>query len=259
LFRKPEKIGKRSWQIRTPTKTEHSVHPDAEEEFVQSIKHCRRCRHVFTDPNTALEHLRNGHLKNIQGPMSSDPQNAQKLRDWIYNMDQSLRERTIEYTLIMLDRAIDSSRTFRDQLKDLADGVRNNTGDLADIYTFPQKLLETFRRLIIYYLAAEKGFYDLQSNAKIGVEPLSNSNPRTPFVLVEVSEDVKVPLLQAREALCDMARSSTSVDLGKRISLSAEYVCSWLIRRLVVKPLDRSSKYFFSVDCVHHSCRTRPT
>jgi hypothetical protein len=218
---------------------------------------CRQCRrHVFTDPNAALEHLRDDHLKGVQAPLGRDPQNARNLKDWIYSWDQCLIEKTLGSAFIFLDRAIESSRTFRDQLKELADGVRNNTGALADLYTFPDKLIETFRRLVLYYLAVENAFHHLDKwYYQTRQEPPSDGFPEIQDIwntVQELREDVKVPLLQAREALCDMARSPKPVDLGQRVSLSAEYVCSWLMRRLVVKPLDRNSKYFLVIECVYH-------
>ncbi|KAF1948666.1 hypothetical protein CC80DRAFT_540815 [Byssothecium circinans] len=246
---KPPLTGHRSWQIRRPTKKQSVPIPPAGESFVASIKDCRDCkRHIFTDPNAALEHLRTIHPTAIPSAPGTDPTvEDDQLKDWICNKDQALIEKTVTSTLAFLEQAVETACSLRDQLQELADGVRDETGALAELYTLPRKLVETFRRLIIFYLAIERGlhflekYYKSDHNVEQFIGGTVDLSPKQgAAVLRRLGEDAAAPLLQARENLGDMARSSTHVDVAKRISLSPEYICSWLMRRLIVKPLERS-------------------
>ena len=231
----------RSWQIRRPDRKQGTPIPDADESFISSIKHCRRCKnHIFDDPNVALQHLRSVHFN------STVPVDDARIKEWIYNKDESIIERVTLAVLATLDQAVLSARSFYDQLKELADGVRDDTGALADLYTFPRKLLETFRRLVIFYMGVDRGLFFVEKYYRTDyrVEAMVRGQsidfcPKTVPVLQKLGQEVEIPLLQARESLCDMARSSIPTDISERISLSPEYVCSWLMRRLMVKPLAR--------------------
>jgi hypothetical protein len=59
-------------------------------------------------------------------------------------------------------------------------------------------------------------------------------------ILDRFSESVKSLIQQARVELCEMVRLKIPKDPAERMSWGAESISSWLIRRLIVKPLEKS-------------------
>ncbi|KAJ4295018.1 hypothetical protein N0V90_007026 [Kalmusia sp. IMI 367209] len=257
---KTTKTGTRSWRIRTPTisytysnqgATKFDLPlPDNDKEFGDAVKKCRRCAREapFDSPTAALEHLRNHVVaeatKQGGSASSSFVKGTEELKDWVRNDDQALLESTIAGACTILHRATDEARVIYEQLYELANGVRNDQGELSDLYTFPRKLLETLHRLLVFYFAVERSLYyteeDFDRTKKGGsLEDYPYSNLGLE-VLNRFSDSVKSPLLQARVELCEMVRSQTPNDYSERISWGPESISSWLMRRLIVKPLEKS-------------------
>ncbi|KAF1970652.1 hypothetical protein BU23DRAFT_556613 [Bimuria novae-zelandiae CBS 107.79] len=256
---KTPKTKTRAWRIRTPTTSytyanQHATRfnlplPNGDQEFGATVKKCRRCAREapFDDPNAALEHLRNHAAaessKQGGSPSSSFIKDTEEWKDWIRNDDQALLESTITGACAVLDRAMKEAQTLYEQLQELADGVRDDQGKLSDLYSFPRKLLETLHRLLVFYFAVERSLHYTEQNfletKKGGYQ---EDYPYTSLgleILDRFSESVKPPLQHARVELCEMVRSTTPKDPTERLSLGAESISSWLIRRLIVKPLEK--------------------
>jgi hypothetical protein len=250
--------GKRSWRIRVPPPRSSdavqlkasSYLPESDGKLVTSLKRCKRCKAEtsFTDPNAALEHLRHhikkispGGLDALQPTPLPEPDN---LKDWIRNDDQAVLEITLGGAVKVLEEATDSASSILAQLRELVDGVRKDDGYISEIYTFPRKLLEALHRLIVFYLAVERSLHFTEETFKELKEIKRDEElPYTGLglgVLKRFCDGVKRPLMKARMDLCYMGRSPNPNDYWKRLSLGPEYVCAWLMRRLIVKPLDKS-------------------
>lgn len=250
----------RSWRIRTPITTytyanQHAVKfslplPNDDNDFGATVKKCKRCAHEspFNDPNLALKHLR-AHAsaeasKQGDSVSSSFIKNVDEWKDWIRNDDQALLESTVAGACAILDRAVREARIIYDQLRELANGVRDEHGNLSNLYSFPRKLLEALHRILIFYFAVERSLHyteeDFNKSKRGGYEA---DYPYTDLgleVLTRFSESVKSSLQQARFELCEMVRSQPPVkDPMERMSWGAESISSWLIRRLIVKPLEK--------------------
>jgi hypothetical protein len=257
---KTTKTKTRAWRIRTPALSytyanEHATKfhlplPEDDKEFGSTLKRCRRCAHEapFDDPNAALKHLQKHAAVEAerQDGSASSPvgRDKESWKNWIRNDDQALLESTIAGACAVLDRAIEEARKIYEQLKELSDGVRNEQGNLSDLYSFPRKLLVTLHRLVVFYFAVERSLHyteDYFRETKRGgyQEDYPYTDPGLE-VLNSFRESIESSLLQAREELCEMVRSSTPNDAAERMSWGAESISSWLIRRLIVKPLEKS-------------------
>lgn len=244
-------FGRPTWRIRTkaasylPTANLDLPLPGGDDELAESVKKCKRCRRErpYRDPNQALEHL-HGHVEAANPGQVKPHEDKEKLKAWIYNSDEILVESTVAGTLCILNAATLSGRELYRQLKDLMDGVRKEDGKISELYTFPRKLLETLRRLLIFYFAVERSLHYTELNFQNPVN--AGRVADVPFtkdgldVLKRFSEGVQMPLLLARVTLLDMARSPTPDDYWERLSLGPEYICGWFMRRLIVKPLQNS-------------------
>lgn len=243
----------RSWRIRTPASKDSFTTPgvpDKDSQLAESIKGCQQCmrKKPFKDPQAALQHLREH--ANLDPPESSNAKSGtfivddETLKDWIRNSDENLLETISGGALTILDHACKMTGHFLIQLQELADGVKNEQGKISEVYTFPRKLLETMRRLIIFYLSIERSLHYTQETFDNSLQGLRQND--VPYskagldVLSRFSDGVNTSLLQVRIDLCDMARSAAPYDYWKRLSLGPEYICAWFIRRLIVKPLTDS-------------------
>ncbi|OAG03264.1 uncharacterized protein CC84DRAFT_1261852 [Paraphaeosphaeria sporulosa] len=250
----------RAWRIRMPDSTytfanEHATKfhlplPGDDKYFGATLKRCRRCarEQPFDDPDAALEHLKKHAAAEASKPggstSSSFVKDNEPWKDWIRNDDQALLESTMAGACAILDRANEEARKIYEELKELADGVRNEQGDLSNLYSFPRKLLEALHRLIVFYLAVERSLHYIEEcfneTRKGGYREDYPYTDAGLGVLNAFRESAKVSVLQAREELCDMVRSTTPNDVTERLSWGAESISSWLIRRLIVKPLEKS-------------------
>ncbi|KAL1604987.1 hypothetical protein SLS60_004530 [Paraconiothyrium brasiliense] len=257
---KTPKTNTRSWRIRTPTMSYTYANADAtkfelplpggDKEFGGTLKRCKRCAREapFDDPNAALKHLQK-HAA-AEASKQGDSASSSLLKDndtwkeWIRNDDQALLESTMAGACAVLDRAIVEAGKILEQLKELADGVRDEEGNLSDLYSFPRKLLETLHRLLVFYFSVERSLHYTEEyfdERKRGgyQEDYPYSEPGLE-VLSKFHDSVESSVVQAREELCEMVRTSTTNDALERLSWGAESISSWLIRRLIVKPLEKS-------------------
>ncbi|KAF2649273.1 hypothetical protein K491DRAFT_735215, partial [Lophiostoma macrostomum CBS 122681] len=248
--------GNRRWFVRNPRASVQNgkfTKLPEDETLKESLKSCRDCRqnHAYSAPAEALEHLRNhlqdaSHNRTFDGtgrpPVVQEP----NLQDWIRNDAQLLVEETNAGFLVILTQAIDDSGQLFIETQELAEGVKNPEGKISDLYTFPHELLKTIRKLITYYLVVERSIYyteeAFQSKAPIKKRTELPYDKTGIGVMRRFYENTRTSLLVARKDLCNMARSKDMHDIGKRLSLSPEYICSWFIvsRKLLVKPIDNS-------------------
>lgn len=239
--------GNRKWTIRTPTKSVKKGYvpmPDADSDLIQSVKKCRQCRHskVYDNPHDALTHL-NIHLQsNPTKTMSSAK--TPNLQNWVRNDEEMLVEEINAGYLAIVTQASDATQVLLVEIRQLAEGVQNEEGKMSELYTLPQELLKTLRRLIVFYLAIERAFHHTELSFEKRDEEIEEED--VPFsnmgleVLSRFCEGAKTSALVARKELCIMARTSVPDDVSKRINLGPEYLCSWFMRRLLVKPLNNS-------------------
>jgi hypothetical protein len=208
----------------------------------------------FSDAETAIGHL-NMHLNQFNSSetnhsstdetsATSGSTNKPNLNDWIAQEKHIELEKSNAGGLKILTQVCeDAAKVFR-QLKELADGVRNEDGKKSDLYTFPRQLLEAFRKLIVFYLALERALYHtedayqrLRSGIRIDEDDLPYSEQGL-SVLSRFARGVENSVLLARHELCIMVKPETSLDPMQGLSLGSEYICAWLMRRLLVKPLE---------------------
>jgi hypothetical protein len=119
---------------------------------------------------------------------------------------------------------------------------------MSGLFKFPRSLLSAFRQLLIFYFAVERAMY--YTEEEFGNEAYALQNPdymaTLPFsstnlqILDAFGNGVQQALASARNELCSMVKSTEPAEITKRLSLNPEYVCSWLMRRLIVKPLEKS-------------------
>ncbi|KAH3913065.1 hypothetical protein HBH56_111250 [Parastagonospora nodorum] len=229
--------------------------PEADKKLRRSIERCRRCTSTapFENAETAITHLRS-HSKSASSEAkgSSDvkvsvpAKSADKanLNDWIIHATQFEREKSNAGGLKILTQACGDALDLLERGKGLTDGVKNEDGSKSDLYTFPRELLEAFRKLIVFYLAVERALYYTEKSYQ-NVEDTMNVERELPYseeglrVLKRFAQGVDNSLLLARSELCSMVRPEISTDPMHNLELGPEYVCSWLMRRLMAKPLEK--------------------
>jgi hypothetical protein len=243
----PEKessrTGNRQWTIRPAiTVTSLGSVPDSDPiidpEFIKSIKGCKLCRRgkAYTTHRDALEHLE-AHAKrdNVKPP---------DLKDWIRNHHEKMIEEINEGYLLIINQVSKAVQSLFLETQQLAQGVQVEEGQLSELYTIPYELLKTLRILVVFYLAIERAFHHTEISFEKGDDVVEDED--APFsnmgleVLNRFCESVKTSLTFARKELCVMASSTAPEDFFRRFSLGPEYLCSWFIRRLLVKPLNDS-------------------
>lgn len=201
----------------------------------------------FDDPNDALSHLKK-HLAKL--PAVGPKPDEADLKDWIVHYDQYVREKLNGGVFAILKQARDDARMLFRETKELADGVRNPDGKMSPLYTFPDKLLKTLRLLVVFYLSVERAVYFTENHEEAGLrekgDALDAPDYQVPWtdqgleVLTRFSESAKGSLAAVRRDLCQMTHTKSLDNWHKRLSLGPEYLCSWLMRRLLVKPVDNS-------------------
>lgn len=260
---RPRFIPERAWLIRSASKDALVPGPDADKTFTTTLRRCRRCKSdvPYGSPEAALEHLQN-HIMSIEPTEHNDtadlkpklttlpsPQathGGQDLNDWIVSSSELKRERVNAGTLAILKEACESASQLLTQAAELVEGVQNEDGKISDMYTLPPRLVEAFRQVVVFYLAIERALHfteeSYQNDNSLEQRSLEISLPFSDEglnVLKKFAIDVRVSLRIARHQLCYMVRSDPPMDILKQLSLSSQYTCAWLMRRLIVKPLDK--------------------
>jgi hypothetical protein len=211
----------------------------------RTFERCRKCRSntMYGSSKAALSHL-NKHLR------CSDHATVDHVRpeQWLASYSEKELEMSMEGMGKILTVACQTAQQLFDQAKELSDGVRNEDGQMSTLYTFPRPLLSAFRQLLVFYFAIERSLSF--TNKALDNKKLINETPvyiaSLPFspeglqVIEAFGNGVQQALLSAREELCSMVKSKEPLEVFKRLSLSPEYVCGWLTRRLLVKPLEKS-------------------
>ncbi|KAF1933281.1 uncharacterized protein M421DRAFT_415626 [Didymella exigua CBS 183.55] len=211
----------------------------------RTFERCRRCssNKMYETSKAAVSHL-NKHLRLLDAAISNHVQPEQ----WIASYSQKELETWNEGTASILKAVRKIAQQLFVQAKELSDGVRNEDGQMSALYTLPHALLNAFRQLLVFYFAAERSLFFTEesfSDRRKAIEapeymtalPFSAEGLR---VIEAFGNGVQQALTSAREELCYMVKSKEPVEVFKRLSLSPEYVCGWLMRRLLVKPLENS-------------------
>jgi hypothetical protein len=238
--------------------------PDGDTKLARSVARCKRCQYLrrYPSPQVAFEHLqRHTRLNRLGKPgdmtekgsmtASSDHTaqaiNVPKLTDWVMSPAHFWLEHTNAGTLEILTQACAIANVILVEAKEIADGVQNEDGRMSSLYSLPKELVEAFRRILVFYMAIERALWqtrqiyddDAQSgkSTHLDLPPYSHAGLQ---VLEQFGNGAKLSLFSARYALKQMAKSDIPIDISKHLSLGPEYTCAWLMRRLVVKPLEES-------------------
>lgn len=218
--------------------------PETLKKLKQSFKRCSKCREtdVFVTQQAALRHIQK-HLKQADVPESFDPTS----QGWIIHTEQMRLELWTEGCATILTTAQRIAKQLHTQAMDLSYGVLNEDGAMSSLYILPRSLLEAFRQLLIFCFAVERAVS--RTEKTFDDDTCGLVYPRhmngVPFsthglqVIEAFGSGVQHMLATARSELCEMARSTESSEATKHLSLNSEYICGWLMRRVIVKPLEK--------------------
>ncbi|KAF2271832.1 uncharacterized protein EI97DRAFT_244561 [Westerdykella ornata] len=217
-----------------------------------AIESCPCCirGETYQTQQSALYHLR-GHFpqtgaRNAPGDLFDAKE--QIGIEWLRTEEQVIVEESNRQCLSILNRAVFHSKGFVNQLKELADGVQQEDGEIFSAYSFATGLVDTLEEIAGYYILAGQSLYDssYQTYAQNGhklvwvLRSRSTASSRLAARLRSLnrrSEWVSDSILTARKQLCSMARSQ---DSSGRWSLPAEYICSWVMRHLLLRPVSKN-------------------
>lgn len=229
-----------SWYVRDRKHWE-IAQPEANTTFIRAIKRCRRCKsnRPFDSSRAAVEHLQE-HLKpQVQIDTNKAlPQVRSDLTDWVLNETQAKHEISNGGALTILKKAYADSIVLHHQFKELAEGVQDEHREFSSLYTFPRRLIEAFRELVIFYLAIERALHYTEKSYHGEISNLPYSEDGL-AVLTRFLAGIKRSIGKVRAELRSMVMTDILPDPIENLSLGPEYVCGWLMRRLLVKPLDQ--------------------
>ncbi len=250
------------WYIRSDTNNPYIPVPKTDERLKRYIKRCRRCQSFepFDNEGAALAHLQkhmdliNQHdQKDAAASSSAVPPNPPlvkstaepNLKAWVMDDQQVKTEQTNAGALAIIAQACKTSEELYFQAKDLADGVEDEEGRKSDLYYLPRQITDAFREIIVFYLAIERALHvtEQQFQKDKVLEVLQSDPYSNPFsdvgldILKRFGEGARRSLFMSRAELCRMVASPDHFDIFHHLCLGPEYVCAWLMRRLLVKPL----------------------
>jgi hypothetical protein len=250
----PDKSVDVSWYVRNTDKNNLISLPDANKDFNKTVRRCRQCRSSFPykSHEEALQHLQR-HVKpgdqdgrtSTSGPDQILPPSP-NLKDWVINTAQLEREITNTCTLAFLTLACELADDLFTQVRELSHGVQNEDGRMSELYSLPPQLIEAFRQIVVFYMATERALHyteeAYQTQHALGALG-KHRRARFPESFLEVlkrfGEGARRSLLNARHELCYTVRSDPPMDIFEHLSFGPEYVCAWLTRRLLVKPVEK--------------------
>lgn len=247
----------RAWYIRTSAHSHPVSLPDASDRLKKSVLRCRRCSKMrsFDNPQAALHHVERHATKSMDAtgvntgsrpdrPLQITPLDT-NVYDWVINDAQYRLEYTNDGALAILTQAGTAAKDMFVQARDLAEGVQNEDGQMSSLYNNrPQEFVEAFRRIIVFYLAIERALHETRKVYE--QDDFLRDTYNLPYsemgldVLRGFGKDAQRSLRVTRLALCKMAKPEPALDISKHLSLGPEFVCAWLMRRLLVKPLEKS-------------------
>ncbi|KAJ8106066.1 hypothetical protein OPT61_g9787 [Boeremia exigua] len=208
---------------------------------LRTSKRCKKCS-AFKTYNTssaallhAKEHLNDeNHLRSQYKP-----------EDCVLNYAQMQLEVWNKGFIAILTKACQEAQRLVGQAKDISDGVINEDGQMSDLYMMPRSLIGAFRQLLVFFFAVERTLFYTERSLEEGMDVLGRMETSlfssSGLETIEMfGNGARAALAAAHSELCAMVRSPGPLDTFGRLSLSPEYVCSWLMRRLIVKPLEKS-------------------
>ncbi|KAJ4349262.1 hypothetical protein N0V95_004753 [Ascochyta clinopodiicola] len=236
-------MANKGWFVRLETSTAETT--DSFRKLQHMIDKCRKCgtTKMYNTRQAALLHLQK-HLKSIDqcdlGMLI--PENC------ILTYSQMRMETWNDGYIAILIKACQTAQDILVRTRELSEGVCNEDGQMSDMYTFPRQLLSASRQLLVFYLAIERAMYYTEESFMDKANSFEEPEYMTtlPFsseglqVLEAFGNGVQQAVKSARNELCSMVKSTKPVEIFQRLSLSPEYVCSWFMRRLIVKPLEKS-------------------
>ncbi|EUC43601.1 hypothetical protein COCMIDRAFT_27933 [Bipolaris oryzae ATCC 44560] len=253
-----------SWLVRPMAKPSLLSFPENTPGLSKSIAACKTCKklHSFRSQEDALRHLQrhtnresepgkqqkatepNG-LPDEQIPaedVAMDPQ----AKDWVMSSAEFWHEQTNAGALAILTKACTLAKNIMEQAQQLMDGVQNEDGQMSELYALPKELSEAFRRIIVFFMATERALDDVDKahgHEYRFKDPYERSilpyTDKGLDVLVRFEAGAMQSLRAARAHLCEMASPPPPRRVMEHLSLGPQYVCGELIRRLLLKPLER--------------------
>jgi hypothetical protein len=253
-----------SWLIRSPAKPSLVPLPDSSPELMRSIAQCKRCKnlHSFRSQEDALGHLQRHVNLEVRPPTlqtttetdalpekqssAEDAPLDPRLKEWVVASAEFWHEQTNAGTLAILTKACILAKNMFEQAQELMDGVQNEDGQMSDLYTLPKELVETYRLIMVFFMATERALedadnaheqeYRIKDPYERSILPYSEKGLE---VLEKFERGAMRSLKIARLYLCSMARLFQPLDTTKHLSRGPEYICGWLIRRLLLQPLEK--------------------
>ncbi|RMZ71165.1 Mg2+ transporter [Pyrenophora seminiperda CCB06] len=254
----------RTWYIRTSAQPSHLAVPETHTQLNNTIMRCKRCSKFesYNSPEAALKHLRkhakkaassenNGAIDTAIVSTSLDEQQSlppdSVLKAWVLNSEQFRREEINGETAATLTKACKTARELFVEARELGEGVKNEDGRISNSYKMPHELVWAFRDIMVFFMSIERAvhysaerlrdekFFPKMSQRYTGYD--LDTEPDEAIVK-EFGGTAQQSLRKSRFKLCAMVRPNPPLDLFKQMSLGPEYVCAWLMRRLVVKPLE---------------------
>ncbi|OCL04161.1 hypothetical protein AOQ84DRAFT_391740 [Glonium stellatum] len=207
----------------------------------RSLKNCIKCLEntPYDTPEQAMEHIQKRHFRKT--PVA-DPE----LACWIINCIDA--QWTAKYSALreVLINCVDTTGSIVRQGRHIVYGVVAADGTRSPLYKFPESLVDAFRRIVTFVIAAQKVTSHVNEafNRRQPEQWASDENDchEASKVLLKFATGISTAIRDSRTELCEMVRTEQNVDLLGSISLGPEFILAWIMRRLIVSPIHRSIK-----------------
>ena len=246
-----------SWVIRPPSSLRTQCKPLSRPDGTQLRLHPDKCRvcpsKIYRSRDLAVKHLREVHFpysENLPTTWNSAIE-EDLINDWVCNGEELVLEHWNDALVTILAKAADGCTKFHSELTEIVQGVSTESGLILNRYVYPHGLNEALRSIIIFILAIERSI-SCMNNMPQRLADEEVEDGETDFddvfkIIKRFRENTRDGIRCARRSLCDMTATPPEEDLRFRLSLGPEFLASWLIRRLLVKTVEKGktvSEYY---------------
>ncbi|KAF2809040.1 uncharacterized protein BDZ99DRAFT_533424 [Mytilinidion resinicola] len=227
---------------------DRSLAPELGSWLPQHIKRCKTCRKAeFATEDQAIKHLQKQCVRdNMWKPMEGDEHDPNpEFRPSLRSDSQMRFEERNSAIISILSKSIKGISKLRLQAMELAEGVTFDKETVADPYALPLSLVESLRRFVVLFLGVERAIFFVDNRFKDW--KLEHRKEIMEYftdgmtALQRFESSVHISLAEARKDLCFMVRSPPSEsNFLLKLSVGPEFILAWLIRRLLVKPIDHN-------------------
>ncbi|KAJ9659366.1 hypothetical protein H2201_007391 [Coniosporium apollinis] len=214
---------------------------------------CKRCQdHAgFDAPEQALQHLEEKHFRSQTSARAKLGSFAAGVSpsDLVFRIIDTADVPVVtKYMFLgeLLESCVETMSFLIRNARRIVYGVATRDGTKSPRYGLPGSLLDCFRHVVTFVLAAQRAaaYIDSKSQEWDNSQwwPHIEDLCKAQGVLFDFAERAATAMIESRKDLCQMVQTGRKEESLGNIALGPEFVLAWVMRRLVVKPILDGSK-----------------